>query len=110
MIAALLAATSMMFAPVYLECQLTGNMEGDTPADTPWDWKVTIHEAEGRVDFAHSQGSDSVSALFTADEVRFDGFVINRNDLTFTRNFDLVGTVKVSRGRCRVVQTTGRAF
>lgn len=110
MIAALLVATSMMFAPVYLECQMTTSMEGDTPAETPWNWKITINEPEGRVDYAHTQASQSVRAIFTADEVQFDGFVISRTDLTFTRNFDFLGENKVSRGRCRVIEAPRRAF
>ncbi|MFN3930862.1 MAG: hypothetical protein ACK4JY_03850 [Brevundimonas sp.] len=110
MIAALWVATSMMFAPVYLECQMTTSLEGDTPAEAPWNWKITIHESEGRVDFTHSQGSHSVAAIFSADEVRFDGNVISRTDLTFTRNFDFIGENKVSRGRCRVVEAPRRAF
>lgn len=105
-------------APVYLECQLTGSTEGDTPSDRVWDWKLTINETEGRIDWSHPNASEHSAAVFTADTVRWENpgrflsasYVIDRRTLEITRTLSTGSEPMVSRGRCRVVQAPQRAF
>jgi hypothetical protein len=113
-----MAAMPALAAPVYLECQLIQNSEGSTPAEHPWNWQITVNEAEGRVDFAHPAAADRTSAVFTADAVRWSNdsrylsttFLIDRTNLRITRSLTIGGDVKVSHGQCRVVRASERAF
>lgn len=111
-------AAPAMAAPVYLECQLTGAVEGDTPPDRAWDWKLTVNEAEGRVDWSHPNASERTAAVFTADTVRWENpgrflsasYLIDRTTLEMTRTLSTGDGPMVSRGRCRIVQAPQRAF
>jgi len=93
-------------APVYLECLLSGG--GDS---APLKWEITINEAEGRVDYSHPQHSDSVRAVFTANEVKFSSLVIDRTNLTITRSITIGSSPPiVSKGQCKLVERKNKAF
>jgi GTP cyclohydrolase III len=102
--ASALAAASL----VYLECQMTTSATGETPLDTPWEWEITLNEAEGWADYTNRNGSQRVKANFTAQEVRFDSFTVNRRTLIMTRHFAPLNAT--SYGACRLAEVKNRAF
>ena len=108
MFTAMLAAVTM-FAPVYLECQLSGT-NGETAPNHPYNWQLTMNEAEGRVDWSHPQASNSTRAVFTANEVRWGNFTVDRRTMTFTRRTPMTSGDWVTTGKCRVAPPAQRAF
>ena len=106
----LLAAALGVFASplVYLECQMTTNVRGETPPDTPWVWAITLNENEGWADYTNPNGSHRVAATFSASEVRFDSMSVNRETLAMTRHFAALNAT--SFGRCRIAEIKNRAF
>lgn len=104
----ILTAALALSAPVYLECQMTGSVTGQTSPDAPWDWMITLNEADGWADYHNKNGSKRVAATFTAKEVVFDDFTINRINLQFIRYFQPLNAT--SYGKCRLAPVEKRAF
>lgn len=100
---------SAFAAPVYLKCQLDPNAKGvradDQAAKAPMD--VTLNEDEGTVTykFTASGRSYTVRGAFTVDKVEFNGFLINRVNLLFQREF----FGKIDSGQCTLAEIK-RAF
>jgi hypothetical protein len=103
-LAAALAASPL----VYLECQMTTNSTGQTSPDEPWNWTITLNEAEGWADYSNPNGSRRVAATFSAREVKFDSFTVDRVNLQMTRHFEPLNAT--SYGRCRIAEVEKRAF
>lgn len=105
----MITALALMLAasaapPVYLECDIV--QQGKSVP-----WKLTLNEQKGSVDYVQPNGTYRRPAVFTANDVRFIGFVLDRSDLTITRNgTDILGKPKMDRGQCRLVEPKQRAF
>lgn len=92
----------LLAALVYLHCSLNPGTQPDT---APMD--VTLNEAEATVTYTFPNiGRTFIGpAAFGASDVSFNGFRIDRNDLTYSRTM----LSKVDRGQCAIVQP-GKAF
>ena len=99
--AALLMLAQTTSSPlVYLECTIV-------QAGRPNEWKVTLNEANGLVDYdSPISGPQRRPARFTADSVSFIGFTLSRTDLSIVRR----ANGQVETGICRLAPTKSRAF
>lgn len=89
---------------VYLDC--TVNQNG-----RPVEWKVTLNEAEGIVDYdTVISGPQRRPARFTADAVYFVSFTLSRTDLSIRREVSILGKVEQHTGTCRLAESKPRAF
>ncbi|WP_136163530.1 hypothetical protein [Sphingomonas flavalba] len=97
-------------APVYLKCQLAPGTKGgaggqDLAASAPMD--ITLNEDAGTVTYAFPTAARAytVRGIFTAEQVTFNGFSVDRTNLAFQRSTFGV----VDRGQCTLVEVK-RAF
>lgn len=97
-------------SPVYLKCQLDPGAKGDAggqdyAAKAPMD--VTLNEDAETVTYTFPAMGRAFTAhgVFTAENVTFNGFTVNRTNLAFQR----ANLGSIDRGRCALVQVK-RAF
>lgn len=113
MLTAIIVAATLQAAPINLECQLSGS-SGQTPADAPWDWTLTIYESEGRVVQTNPNATVEKRAIISASMVRMPSSTgeisVDRTTLAFRRTITLGGGEMVTDGRCRVARPVRRAF
>ena len=78
-----------------LECRLPAGA-GETL------WLVTLREADGAVDLRTAPGTEAFTrpARYTAEQVKFTSFSIDRSDGTFTRKDGFSGLSVLVRGMC----------
>lgn len=85
---------------VYLECTII-------QAGRTNEWKVTLNEANGLVDYdSPISGPQRRPARFTADAVSFIGFTLSRTDLSIVRH----ANGQTETGSCRLAPPKARAF
>ena len=98
--ALLMLAQAASSSLVYLDCTII-------QSGRPVEWKVTLNEASGLVDYDNPiSGPQRQPARFTADTVTFVGFTLSRTDLTIRRN--AFGNTET--GTCRLAEAKARAF
>jgi len=103
--------------PVYLKCQLDKGARGgggarDLAMEAPMD--VTLNEEAGTVTYTLPQigRAFTVTGVFTADKVTFNGFTVDRTNLAFLRDMSdlqVEGPPIIDHGKCTLVKVN-RAF
>ncbi|MDB5678386.1 MAG: hypothetical protein JWM94_1388 [Sphingomonas bacterium] len=100
---------SAFAAPVYLRCHLVPDGKdvgaGDLANSAPME--VTLNEDVGMVTykFAASGRAYTARGIFTAGKVQFNGFMIDRTNLSFQRT----SLGQVDNGECTLIEIK-RAF
>ena len=101
---ALASAPAASTQLIYLDCTI---MQRGRPNE----WKVTLNEGEGVVDYdGPISGPQRQPARFTADSVYFIGFTLSRVNLSIQRTNDVFGVITYDIGTCRLPQPKKRAF
>ena len=105
-----LVPCSAYAAPVYLKCQLDPGATGGTGGEdhaTKAPIDVTLNEEAGTVTYSFpTMGrAYTVRGVFTASQVQFNGFSIDRTNFAFQRS--TLGVI--DRGRCSLAAVE-RAF
>lgn len=100
-----LAAAPVAASPlIYLDCTIQQKRG-------PVEWKVTLNEGEGSVDYDNAiSGPQRRSVRFTADAVYFIGFTLSRENLSIERITDDGIQKSHDIGVCRISKQKARAF